>query len=310
MKIRQRGNALLLALLLVTVCTIIVVAVFDDQSIALLSTQALWSQTQIEGYARGVNVWATQLLSSDIYKEGAKQHTLLQWPKTLQYTTEEGVNIQGTLYDAQAFYNLNNLSDPNYQAGFLSLLQTVDPELDLHHAEDLLRATTSWLNPLGKQSDIVADSTYLQANPPYRAAHRFFISPTEWRWVDGVDAMFYQRLAPNLIALPRVTPVNINTAPAIVLMSLSSKMSLAQANSIITARIESEGFESTDELSHLPAVPKINSELITTESKYFLLRTDIEWQKQHFLEYTLYERNAQSDTDFSVKLLWQSKGTL
>lgn len=312
MKAKQKGNALLLAMLLVTVCVIIVIAIIDDQSIHLLRTQSLLNQAQMEGNAKGVQIWASNFLRSDFYTQDAKQHQLASWPKTLHFTANDGTQIQGELFDAQSFYNLNDLSDIENQTGLLNLLQTLLPDLAQQNKEDIIRATIAWISPPGKNSDVASESFYLNAKPPYLSAHQFFISPSEWRYIKGVTPTIYLSAAPYLIALPKVTPVNINTASAIVLTSLSAKMSLDQARAIITLRNEQGGFLKTDDFLIALADKgiSISPSLITTQSEYFLLRTDIEYQHRHLIMFNLYNRFSKNNKIFDVKLLWTSIGML
>jgi general secretion pathway protein K len=58
--------------------------------------------------------------------------------------------------------------------------------------------------------------------------------------VAGFDRDSYRRLAPYVTVLPRGTKLNVNTASAVVLASLSDDLDLATAETLIEERAEAE----------------------------------------------------------------------
>ncbi len=63
-------------------------------------------------------------------------------------------------------------------------------------------------------------------------AKQGFVHVSELRLVKGVSADVYARLAPYVCALPRGTPINVNTASVPVLMTLSDTTTEQTAKTI------------------------------------------------------------------------------
>ncbi len=143
---------------------------------------------------------------------------------------------------------------------------------------------------------------------PYRAAHRMMYTPSELRLVKGVTPTLYNSLQPFVTALPEVTQININTAPAEVLMLLSPTMTPDIAKSIVALRsgkpfVTPQAFADSD----IAKNHQITADKVTVLSSYFLVVTNVTIENQHLVLYTLLQR-AVKDKKAIVNILWQSKG--
>ena len=161
----------------------------------------------------------------------------------------DGGVISGRLEDLQGRFNLNNLVtsqgtvDSHYQAQFERLLATLglDPGI-AGVVVDWLDADAETNFPNGAE-----DEAYAATNPPYRTPNWPITSTSELSAMSGIEAEGYRALLPYVTALPSGTTLNVNTATAPVLASLSDNIDLARATSLMEQRgdIGFTGIEST-----------------------------------------------------------------
>ncbi|MBX9606698.1 MAG: type II secretion system minor pseudopilin GspK [Gammaproteobacteria bacterium] len=120
------------------------------------------------------------------------------------------------------------------------------------------------------------DDYYMRQSPPYRAANRAFADVSELRLVRGIDAKTYEKLRKFVTVLPMTTPINLNTAPIEVLMSLSPAFDRSTAEMIEQTR-RVRPLRSVAELMALPMVAgrPVVSEGLAVNSQYFNLRMQV-----------------------------------
>src|SRR3546814_18326491 len=82
-----------------------------------------------------------------------------------------------------------------------------------------------------------SDNAYLGLDTPYRSAGRRLHDLSELRLLLDMREEDFQRLAPYVVALPPNVPLNVNTAIAMVLSSLSDNISLGAAASPVALRL-------------------------------------------------------------------------
>lgn len=118
------------------------------------------------------------------------------------------------------------------------------------------------------------DAYYLKLDHPYRAANRPFSDVSELLLVRGVTPEVYARLLPFVTVLPAETAININTAPAEVLMSLAPGIDRRTADLIITTR-DVQPFRSTEALLSLPmlAMSGLDPDGLDVGSEFFAATT-------------------------------------
>jgi general secretion pathway protein K len=151
---------------------------------------------------------------------------------------------------------------------------------------------------------------YLTLSPPYRAAHRMMVSASELQLIEGMTPALYTALAPYIAALPTVAPVNVQTASAPVLASLSESMTLETGKAIEQIR-QQQNFPTIEAFLNLDIMKnhKISADKITILSQYFLVETTVKIEKQKVVLYTLLERIGK-DGKSTVNVVWQSKGVM
>ena len=88
----------------------------------------------------------------------------------------------------------------------------------------------------------------------------------------GYTAEVVARLQPYLVALPEPTPININTADAVLLAALDANLGLSDGEALVEARGE-DGFKSVDSFKDQPALnaKQVDDSLLSVETQWFLM---------------------------------------
>jgi len=290
---RQRGVALLLALLVVALAATIAVRLFSvtGTSLARSGSQARLSDAQLLG--QGIEDWALVMLARDQDMGDGIDTRNDAWAGALPPLPVTGGMVTGSLIDLDGRFNLNTLvrngaRDPVAQARFSRLLLALELETGLADA------VTDWID-VDSQSlaQGAEDLDYLRFDPPYRAANRPMVHVSELRKVKGVDEKIFEKLKLEVTTLPADTGFNINTA------SLAGFMSLADGISReLAKRLWQEGHASfrsmTDLVDQLAQAgvaldPAAMSDL-KVSSRYFLARADVELDGKPFRFYSQLQR--------------------
>lgn len=287
----QRGVALITVMLVVALATIAALAMASRQQLDVRRIASLLHGDQGYAYALGVENWASAILQRD-RDDGDTDDLGEDWAQRIPPLPVPGGQIMGHIEDLQGRFNLNNLVkagavSPPHLEQFQRLLAAL--ELD----EQLAVAVVDWIDvDIDPQlPDGAEDSVYLAQDPPYRAANRPFTSISELGLVQGFDAEVVNRLLPYISVLPKATPINVNTASAVVLRSLVEDLSDADAQRLVEDRGE-DGYERIadflkhDTLSGLQIEP---TEL-SVSSEYFLVHADVELGQARTRLYSLVER--------------------
>lgn len=208
---RQRGIALMTALLVVSLATVAAVAMTARQQIDIRRTGNVLALEQAQLIGLGVEAYAMQLLSQ------LEAVTDLPWTgcRSPEIPFElEGAAIRLWLEDLHCRFNLNSLTPGNAEAlkSFEALVAAISARADgnLIDAGLIGRSVQDWLDP---ETD---DSLYLANDPPYLSANQPMLDASELRLVTGVDQAVWQRLAPHVVALPAETKMRLLGAPEVI----------------------------------------------------------------------------------------------
>lgn len=214
---RQRGVALLVALLVVALAVILVAALLDRGELALARTRNALRAQQADAYALGLETWAARVLVAAQADQPGLDTNASPWSLPMPAQVVPGGVIGATMRDLNGCFNLNNLS-PRVgatRARWSDMFRRLLLELELDPA--LREAVEGWLGEDGSGGEA---NHYLTLPVPYRPRGDVFAHASELRLVRGVGAAAYARLAPHVCALPPGTRLNLNTADPVVLASL------------------------------------------------------------------------------------------
>lgn len=303
----QKGTAIIMALFVMSIVATISIAMMGRLSIDIQRTELLLKASDANLYAQGSIAWAMDVLNTNLKNRKVDKLTDLM-PIESPVDTANGFTISSNVEDMQGYFNVNNLINDIYQSDFIKLLQTADPKLDANTATVITQAVKNWILPANKINPY--ETEYANSKPPYAAPHKAMSSVSELRLVKGMTPKLYEKLTPYITALPEVTPININSVPAAVLMSLSPSMTTSSATQILAQR-KSSPFKSVAQFLNLDVVKNnpINPSKLTVESHYFLIKTQVSVGQQETILYTLVVRTIK-DSKPTEMILWQTKGTL
>jgi general secretion pathway protein K len=218
---QQRGIALLTAILIVAVGTMLAAAMAWQNAMTARRAEATFALDQSVLIAQ-----AGEALAGYALRESLKgvQQVYPGQPWSMPYGPVEvipGVSLQAQLEDITGRFNLNRLVkndgtiDEGAVAKFQQLLQILGLETKW---ADLI---ADWIDyDSVAQEDGAEDSTYLGQNPPYRTANRYITSPSELLALPGFGRDRYLALAPYVAALPYDALVNVCSASGPVLDAL------------------------------------------------------------------------------------------
>ena len=237
-KRKQRGVAILTAMLIVTVATIIAANLMWQATLDLRRAESALAADQGLLFMQGAEAWAADILRQDQVDSPDSDNLSEQWAIELPPLPVDGGTISGKLEDLQGRFNLNNLinasgeQDQLARKQFERLLQLLDLDPTLAGAVvDWLDGDTEIRFPDGGE-----DGSYTDTDPQYRTANVMVTTPSELMAVLRFDREIYAKLAPYVTVLPSGTKLNVNTASDVVLASLSENIDLSTAASLIEER--------------------------------------------------------------------------
>ncbi|MFN2308950.1 MAG: type II secretion system minor pseudopilin GspK [Gammaproteobacteria bacterium] len=274
---RQRGVALITALLVVALATVTAVAMAARQQLDVRRTANLLDGDQAYAYALGVERWAGVILRRDA-EENTSDTLGDAWAQRLSPIPVPGGQLDGFVVDLQGRFNLNNLltADGQPSAPDMAYFQRLLRVLGLN--EGLATAVLDWIDSDfdTRFPDGAEDDYYLLLERPYRAANWPLQSPSELRLIRGVESAVWDVLAPHVSALPGRTTLNINTASAPLLQALTEELTAQDAERLVEAR-GTVGYDGVDGfLQHeLFAGREVATDGLGVASQYFLIRAEV-----------------------------------
>ncbi len=215
---RERGVAVITAILIVAVAASAATLMLAQQSAMMDQAMLISSRAQADLYARAGIDWARGVLAQDSRAVDSLDET---WAQPIAALPVERALVSGAIADEQGKFNLNNLVRDNQRsnpdvARFQALLRL------LGLAPELADAVLDWID---ENSDLESsagaeDAYYLSLAKPYRAANAAMAQVEELYRVRGFDAATVAKLRPYVTALPENTLVNANTASQAVLRAV------------------------------------------------------------------------------------------
>ena len=216
----QRGIALLVAILLVALGTILAAAIGYENAMTARRGAATYAFDQALLVQQGAEALAAYGLRAAQRSDPQHTYAAQGWGNPLgPLEIVPGVMLTAQLEDMQGRFNLNNLvredgtPDPVQLAAFEQLLLMLGLE------PKWAGFMVDWIDRdiVPSQPDGAEDSFYMGQSPPYRTPNRYITSESELLALPGFGRDRYARLAPYVTALPYGTKLNICSASAMVL---------------------------------------------------------------------------------------------
>jgi len=298
---QQRGVAIITALLIVTIAATVSITISTRLQLDVRRTANLIAQDQAQFYLLAAEEWSQRILRQD-KKDSTTDSLDENWAIQLPPLPVEGGSIQGTITDLHACININTVAkngvaDPTTKKRLAQLFNNLGVTIDPTQAiTDWVDSDLETTNPNGAE-----DGYYLNLSTPYRTANTPLHSISELRLIRGFeDNKIYARVKPYLCAfiINSEIAINVNTASAEVLQSLSANMTKQLAADIIEQRI-TEPFVNIDKFKKFAKLGAIITDTtkLTTSSDYFLLRTQATIGRANKVMYSVIYRDATGKTN-------------
>lgn len=220
---QQRGVALLTAILLVALGTMLAAAMAYRNAMTARRGIATFAFDETLQTAQAAEAIAAYALRASRQADANNVYPAEAWATPYgPVEVTPGINLQAWLTDEQGKFNLNNLvttsgaTDPNAVLVFQRLLVAVGLE------PTWAPMIADWIDSDSQPNvpDGAEDSVYLSQTPPYRAANLLITSASELLALPGFGRDRWLRLAPYVTALPHGTAINLCTAAGVVLDAL------------------------------------------------------------------------------------------
>lgn len=294
---RQRGVALIMALLILALAAIVAVAIVARSEAEFRRTELLLHGDQAMQYVLGAEHWVLQILRRD--RQESDVDTFGEpWAVDLPPLPVDGGVVTGRLEDLNGRFNLANLvtndgtvSPPDVaQLRRLLAALGVDDQIEVEALIDFVDADGQPTLPNGAE-----DAVYLGMDPPHRAPNRPLVTLSEIALLPDFDQALLAVLAPHIVALPRRTELNANTLTAPVLMSIADGITEAHAEGL-TEAYRAEGYASIAQFRDALGAPVEPGLGIGLQSSWFRLTVQVNIGSTTLTMYSLLERSAQGPT--------------
>lgn len=302
MKSRQKGVALLVAIVIFAVATTVAAALTYNKAMAARRAAATFTMEQALQAGMAAEALAAVALENDGGK--AKTETTQDWAQVQPPIEIEGTGIwvQAQVEDLQGRFNLNSVvtwdpasntfvPDQHQLSVFRTLLADLD--IDVAYADLLVDWIDPDIAPSSNSGGGGEDTLYLSQSPAYRPPNTFITHPSELLALPRFGRENYQKIAPYVSALPVDAAVNICTARAMVLNTTrNDPQNQREFDDESLKQLRENGcFPATTTVyAGVIADPQNRSEVekrIDVKSKWFRLRTNIRIGTAEFVLYSV-----------------------
>jgi general secretion pathway protein K len=324
---RQRGVALLVAIILVAIAAMLATAIAWRSSIAARRGTAVFTVAQGYQLALGGEAMASYLLHDSLARSNGVVLPTQSWARPYgPFELDAGATFQAEMEDLSGRFNLNSVvmqangaanqgngaanqgngaanqgvgaaapaganapfvEDPEGVAEFMRLLQSL--QIDTQFAGRLV----DWIDTDNQATSGGAEDAYYETQqPPHRVPNRTLTSVSELLAM-GMDRASYDRLRPFVTALPAGTTLNLCTARAEVLDAIAGTQ---EWDPKLMAAQRTQGACFPDRATFLAALTTGNSaqvgSRIGTGSQYFRLRAWVTLGTTRFTLYSLLHQDS------------------
>jgi len=266
-----RGAAIVMAMLLAALAATIAATLLWQQQRWAGEYERRRDQVQAQALAMAGVQWARQIVFENA--PPSTVHLGQPWAFRLPSTPIENGSIGGYITDAQGRLNVNNLvaTGPGATAA-RAALQRLFGELGVPAA--LLNAIADWVDADDQTTGEggAEDNYYLaQTGAPGLAANAPVRRVAELLSVRGADPMLIGRLRPFVDALDPPTAINVNTAPAEVLVAAIGGLDATGAAALVASRTQMPFGSIADFRSRLRSDLNIDETILAVRSDWFVV---------------------------------------
>ncbi|KQZ25903.1 type II secretion system minor pseudopilin GspK [Duganella sp. Root1480D1] len=307
---RQRGVAVVTALLLTTLAVTIVASLFWQQQVQVRSIENQRLHSQTRWIVRSGLDLARLILRQDMLDSRSMTRADGLWATPLAETRLDDfvkrekiegetfdATISGQNYDAQSRYNLANLASTTGAGGinkkqvavFARLLQILqlDPSLAKAVAIQVARSEGAGLlqQPPGSPP-----SPDVEAVPPGSGQPMKMLRAEDLLSVAGFDQKAIDKLRDLVVVLPAATPINVNTAPAEILAALING-SVSEGQNLVVARKRAPFLNVGNFKQNAGKPPLLQDSDMDCRSDYFLVMSRVKLDRAELVSWSLIHRD-------------------
>ena len=311
---KQRGVAVITALLLTTLAVTIVASLFWSQQVQVRSMENQRLHLQTKWILRGALDWARLVLRQDGVDSQTYTSATAVWNTPLaetrldQYIERERVQgeifdatLSGRIIDATSRYNLTNLAtgpviNPKHVEIFKRLLVTL--KLDPALADKTAKAVAAAAPPLPPQTGVAAPVVVRSGSPLALTQLDDLLT------IQGYTVDIINKLREFAIVLPAdAVAVNVNTAPPEVIAALVQNFSVSQANALVQRRKQAYYRQTSDFTGQLFGAPLMYDPAVDVKSEYFLVLSKVRLDRAALDAEALVNRKMDGQT-FRTTTVW------
>lgn len=314
---RQRGVALITAVLIVALATILAVNVGFKGYLDQRRSATNFALDQGFEVALGGEAWAADSLRRDKIQSPRQDDFTEEWATPIPPIPIDGGEFEGQLEDMQGRFNINSLvhAEGNGFKVDEAAVKRFERLLDLLDLEQKWgRIIADWVDSdtTAEFPDGAEDPVYTGLTPPYRTPNMPITRASELLAISGFGLDRYRKLEPFVTALPMGTKINLCTASPELLDALVEgrrQFTLARDNTAETRkqRCFPNKQEFTQPLTAAEKEELIQGEVVDQLSSYF--RATI-WVTIGTTQYTMYSLLYRTDGSNLVRPILRSHGTL
>ncbi|MFA6902466.1 MAG: type II secretion system minor pseudopilin GspK [Gallionellaceae bacterium] len=292
---RQQGVAIIMVLLIVAMATSLAAYMALQQNLWQRQVESQFARAQARQLGAAGMDWGRAVLAEDA-RGSSVDHEKEIWTLRLPAIPVEGGEVIGSIEDRQGLFNLNNVV--TNVAQFQRLLGV------LGLPADLAPALADWMDADSEpQPGGAEDGYYLGLPQPYRTSNRALVEIGELAGVRGYDSRTIDVLRAFVSVLPaNRTPVNVNFAPAEVMMAVIEGLTLSDARLLVQQRQGQPFKDIADFKRRLPhGGVKIVDNEISVKSDYFWVTGRASVEQAQVVTQALMHRASNWPT-----VVWQS----
>ena len=279
---RQRGVALLMAMLIVVIATTIAVNIVHEEKFTIRKSAHIQLNDRAALYAFGIEDWARIFLRRD--REDSKIDSLDEdWAIGVPGLPIEGGYLAGYLEDEQSRFNLNSIVISEIA---LTRFQRLCDNLEVD--QSFIPALMDWIDA---DFEIRYPDGMEENYENYRVANREMVDISELLLVHNVTPEIFEKLQPHITALPGTSTLNVNTMSEVIFLSLGPDLDVTE----FTEKREDEPFDSIEEFIERMQIP-VQVEGLSVDTRYFRAHGQVKQGDQVFNLASLIYRDPNGST--------------
>jgi general secretion pathway protein K len=310
---RQRGIALITAIILVAIAAVLATAIGFASAMAAKRASTVFGAAQSLLAAEGAEAMAAYVLKASAPANTGAFSLDQAWAQTYgPFELTDGVLLEfAQIEDEHGKFNINNLAtgpvgktDDGAKKVFQQLLSLAGVE------QKWAGLIADWIDTDNEPNspDGAEDSVYLSQTPQYRAANIPVTSISELLALPGFGRARYDKIAPYITALPPGTSINTCVASGIVLDAISGKIEYSSDPDNLANQRKNNGCFPTQTVYQSTLSGDVQAEsakLLGINDEYFRLRSFITIGTARFTLYSLLYR----DNSGNIRPILRTFGT-